>query len=40
MAAARLTRDIAGCTVIADMGYDSDAFRRELKWNNNIPVIP
>jgi transposase len=38
--AARLTEDIAGCTVIADRGYDSDAFRRELRENNNIPVIP
>jgi transposase len=38
--AARLTEDIVGCTVIADRGYDSDAFRRELRGNNNIPVIP
>jgi transposase len=38
--AARLTRDIVGCTVIAGTGYDSDAFRRELKGNNNTPVIP
>jgi transposase len=38
--AARLTGDIIGCTVIADRGYDSGAFRRELKGNNNIPVIP
>jgi transposase len=38
--AARLTEDIVGCTVIADRGYDSDAFRRELRENNNIPVIP
>jgi transposase len=30
-AAARLARDIAGCTVIADMGYNSDAFRRKLR---------
>jgi transposase len=38
--AARLTEDVIGCTVIADRGYDSGAFRRELKGNNNIPVIP
>jgi transposase len=38
--AARLIRDIVGCTVIADTRYDSDAFRRELSGNNNIPVIP
>jgi transposase len=38
--AARLTEDIIGCTVLADRGYDSGAFRRELRGNNNIPVIP
>jgi transposase len=38
--AARLTGDVIGSTVIADRRYDSDAFRRELKGNNNIPVIP
>jgi hypothetical protein len=39
-AAARLTEDVIGCTVIADRGCGSDAFRRELRGNNNIPVIP
>jgi transposase len=39
-AAARLTEDIAGCTVLADRGYSSGTFRRELRGNNNIPVIP
>jgi transposase len=26
--------------VIADRGYDSDGFRRELEGNNNLPLIP
>jgi ribosomal protein L24 len=38
--AARLTGDVIGCTVLANCGYDSDAFRRELRGNNNIPVSP
>jgi hypothetical protein len=38
--AARLTEDIVGCTVLADRGCGSGAFRMELKGNNNIPVIP
>jgi hypothetical protein len=25
---------------MADRGYDSDKFRRELEGNNNVPVIP
>jgi transposase len=32
--------DVAGCLVIADLGYDSDRFRGELAGNNNEPVIP
>jgi putative transposase len=39
-AAGRLSAGIAGCAVIADKGYDSDEFRRELERNNNEPVIP
>jgi transposase len=39
-AAAELTEDITGCAVIADRGYDSDGFRRELEGNNNTAVIP
>jgi transposase len=39
-AAARLTEDVIGCTVLADRGCGSGAFRRELRGNNNIPVIP
>jgi transposase len=35
-----LTKDIVGYPVIAGRGYDSDEFRRELRENNNIPVIP
>jgi transposase len=35
-----LTADIVGCYVVEDMGYDSDAHRRELCANNNVPVIP
>ena len=35
-----LTKDIIGYPVIADMGYDSDKFRSELRGNNNVPVIP
>jgi hypothetical protein len=39
-AALRLSEEIAGCAVIADRGYDSDEFRRELEWNNKTAVIP
>jgi transposase len=35
-----LTKDIVGCPVIADRGYDSDKFRMYLRGNSNIPVIP
>jgi transposase len=35
-----LSEDIVGCAVIADRGYDSNGFRRELEGNNNTPVIP
>jgi transposase len=38
--ASELSRDIVGCAVIADRGYDSNEFRRELAGNNNEPVIP
>jgi hypothetical protein len=38
--AAELSRNISGCAVIADRGYDSNGFRRELVGNNNEPVIP
>jgi transposase len=36
----QLSEDIAGCAAVADRGYDSDVFRRELAGNNNVPVIP
>ena len=35
-----LTEHIVGCYVVEDMGYDSDDHRRELRANNNVPVIP
>jgi transposase len=35
-----LFTDIYGCHVALDMGYDSDAFRRVLESQNNVPVIP
>jgi hypothetical protein len=38
--AGELGEDIAGCAVIADRGYGSNGFRRELEGNNNLPVIP
>jgi transposase len=38
--ASELSSAIVGCAVIADRGYDSDRFRRELEGNNNEPVIP
>ena len=34
-----LTKDIIVYTVPAEMGYDSDKFRREPRSNNNVPVI-
>jgi hypothetical protein len=36
-AAARLTEDVIGCTVLADTGYDSDAFLRELMGTITFP---
>jgi putative transposase len=38
--ASGLSEYIAGCAVIADRGYDSNEFRRELEENNNELVIP
>ncbi len=35
-----LTKDVVGCSVLEDMGYDSDEHREYLRSNNNIPVIP
>lgn len=35
-----LTAEIVGCYVVEDRGYDSDDHRRELRANNNVPVIP
>ena len=35
-----LTKDILGCAVIGDRGYDSNEFRWYLRGNNNTPVIP
>ncbi|MDE2020799.1 MAG: transposase [Patescibacteria group bacterium] len=35
-----LTAEIVGCHIVEDRGYDSDDHRRELRANNNIPVIP
>jgi transposase len=39
-AAPLLVEGVVGCYISADMGYDSDSFRRTLEANNNIPVIP
>jgi len=38
--AGELTAEVFGCYIVEDMGYDSDAHRRALEANNNIPVIP
>jgi transposase len=35
-----LFANIYGCHAALDMGYDSDAFRRVLESQNNVPVIP
>ena len=35
-----LTKDVVGCSVLEDMGYDSDEHREYLRSNNNTPVIP
>jgi len=32
--------DVAGCYVVEDRGYDSDAHRDFLRSQNNVPVIP
>ena len=40
ISAADLTKDVFGCFVIEDKGYDSDAHRNNLISQNNIPVIP
>jgi transposase len=38
--APELVRNVVGCLVMADRGYDSDRFRCELAGNKNEPVIP
>lgn len=35
-----LTKNVVGCSVLEDMGYDSDENREYLRSNNNTPVIP
>ncbi len=35
-----LTKDVVVCSVLEDMGYDSDEHREYLRSNNNTPVIP
>lgn len=35
-----LTKNVVGCDVLEDMGYDSDEHRCYLRSNNNTPVIP
>ena len=40
VAAPALVKEVVGGYVLADRGYDSDDFRRELAANNTIPVIP
>jgi predicted Zn-dependent protease len=35
-----LMANVLGCYMIEDAGYDSNAHRRMLESNNNIPVIP
>ena len=35
-----LTKDVVGCSVLEDMGYDSDEHREYLRSSNNTPVIP
>ena len=34
-----LTKNVVGCDVLEDMGYDSDEHRQCLRSNNNTPVI-
>ena len=38
--AGELTAEVVGCDIVEDRGYDSDAPRRALEANHNIPVIP
>lgn len=38
--AEQLVKDIYGCYILADRGYDSDAFRAFLVGQNCEPVIP
>src|SRR3990170_5462122 len=38
--AAQLIEDITDSTIIADKGYDSDEFRKQIVIQNCIPVIP
>ena len=38
--AGELTAEVFGCDIVEARGYDSDAHRRALEANNNIPVIP
>jgi len=35
-----LFKDVFGCYILEDRGYDSDAHRDFLRSQNNIPVIP
>lgn len=35
-----LIKNIRGCYIIADKGYDSDMYRQSIISKNNIPVIP
>jgi transposase len=35
-----LSEDTVGCAAVADRGYGSGGFRRELEGNNSLPVIP
>lgn len=38
--ASEMTETLFGLYVLADAGYDSDAFRNQLWGQNNVPVIP
>ena len=35
-----LTKNVSGCYVLEDKGYDSDKHREKIMENHNIPVIP
>jgi IS5 family transposase len=39
-AAPELVGEVIGYLVMADRGYDRDEFRRILKGNNHVPVMP